>query len=179
MKKSASFSALALFLGLASSPLLAEDEAFDSDQPKTVLTEKSDFDRSELMSNTYRGSSVSGLSFVHPNRFSMQQSYSMSFSSGSLGSQSSGLYLNTLAYKLAEPLTLSADLGFYTPFYSSLPGMQSSGMRGAAEGSSMVFPRVGLEYKPSKNLSMSLQLFNGPDAAKAYGYDGFLSPWYR
>lgn len=176
----ASFPARLLALALAFSGLSAfADESFTAEQPKTVLTEKQEFDRSDLMTDRLSGgSSVSGLSFMNPGRFSMHQSYSMSFASGSYGSTSAGLYLNTLSYKLAEPLTLSADLGFYTPLYSSMPGMKTS-FRDAGTGSSLVFPRVGLEYKPSKNMSMSLQLFNGQDAAKAYGYDGLFYPWYR
>ena len=98
---------------------------------------------------------------------------------GNPGAFDAGLYLNTFSYKLADPLTLIADVGFYTPFYSSLPGMRSSSLRDSQQGSGVVFPHVGLEYRPSKNTSLSLHVFNGPDAAKAYGYDGFLSPWAR
>jgi hypothetical protein len=185
MLKAASFPALTLALAIAfsSAPVLAEadtdEDGISAEKPQTVLTQKEEFDRSSLMTSQMQGSSASGLSFLHPNRFSMRQSYSMSFSSGSIGSQSAGLYLNTLSYKLAEPLTLSADVGFYTPFYSSVPGMRTSGFRDASQGSSIVFPHVGLEYKPSENTSISLHLFNGSDAAKAYGYDGFLYPWFR
>ena len=75
--------------------------------------------------------SVSGFSLLNPNRFSMHQSYSMIFASGSAGSTSAGLYLNTLSYKLADPLTLSADVGFYTPLYGTgaFPGAGHSGSR--------------------------------------------------
>lgn len=154
---------------------------FSNQPPKTVLTEPDEFDRSELMSPDYRSSSsVSGFSFLNPNRFSMRQSYSMGFSSGSFGSQSAGLYLNTLSYRLADPLTLSADIGFHTPFYSSFGG-PSAGFQNPGQGSSLVLPHVGLEYKPSDNTSFSIHLFNGPDAYKAYGYpgSGLWNPWDR
>lgn len=150
-------------------------------QPKTVLTEGRDFDRSSLMNEGYRGSSVSGFSFLNPNRFSMQQSYSVGFSSGSFGSQSAGLYLNTLSYRLADPLTLTADVGFHTPFHSSLGGPMAGGRGNPALGSSLVLPHVGLEYRPSEHSSFSLHFFNGPDAVKAYGYPGsaLWNPWNR
>lgn len=147
---------------------------------QTVLTQHQDFDRTDLFSPEYRGANtVSGFSFLNPSRFSMQQSYSVNFASGSLGASSAGLYLNTLSYKLADPLTLSADIGFYSPLYSSAPGnFNSNGIQDPSRGSSLVFPRIGLEYKPTKNTSFSLHLFNGQDAQKAYGLsDSFMNPW--
>ena len=158
------------------------DPAFSPTPSQTVLTQNLDFDRSELLAPGYRPSSgVAGFSFLNPNRFSMSQSYSVNFASGSFGSSSAGLYLNTLSYKLANPLTLSADVGFYSPLYSSAPGaFGSRGIQDPTRGSSLVLPRLGLEYKPSKNTSFSLQLLNGQDAGKAYGYSNpFLNPWAR
>lgn len=109
----------------------------------------------------------------------MRQSYAVNFASGSFGSTSAGLYLNTLSYKLANPLTLSADVGFHTPLYSS-GGFSGGGFQDPRLGSSLVLPHVGLEYRPTKNTSFSLHLFNGRDAAKAYGsLDPYLSPWAR
>ena len=150
-------------------------------QPTSVLTQGDDFDRSTLMNDDYRGSSVSGFSFLNPNRFSMQQSYSVGFSSSSFGSQSAGLYLNTLSYRLADPLTLSADVGFHTPFYSNFGGPLAGGRGNPAMNSSLVLPHVGLEYRPSEHSSFSLHFFNGPDAVKAYGYPGsaLWKPWNR
>jgi hypothetical protein len=148
--------------------------------PKSVLTGADDFDRTDLMDAGYKGNSVSGFSFLNPNRFSMRQSYSVGMSSGSFGTQSAGLYLNTLSYRLADPLTLSADIGFHTPFYSSFGG-PSAGFQNPGLGSSLVLPRIGLEYRPSEHTSFSLQILNGPDAAKAYGYPGtsLWNPWNR
>jgi hypothetical protein len=145
----------------------------------TVLTQPGDFDRNSLMSPDGRESnSVAGFSLMNPERFSMHQSYSVNFSSGSIGTASAGLYLNTLSYRLADPLTLSADVGFYTPLYGSTSrGFAKGGFQDPRLGSSLVFPHVGLEYKPTENSSISLHLFNGRDAYKAYGGDPFLSPF--
>jgi len=131
----------------------------------SVLTEKEDFNSKSLY-----GNSSSGFSFLQPNRFSMHQSYSVSFMSSGAGSASSGLYLNTLSYRLANPLTLSADLGFYTPISSTFPGSRQNTLISQGGGSSVVLPRVGLEYRPNENFSMNLEIFNGPDAWKAYGF---------
>jgi hypothetical protein len=174
----------------AASSIHAGESAFshsETEPGRTLLTEPQDFDRGTLMTPEFQSrGTVSGFSFLNPNRFSMSQSYSMNFASGSYGSTSAGLYLNTLSYKLADPLTLSADVGFHTPLYSSgafarggLSG--KSGFQDPSQGSSLVLPRVGLEYRPSKNTTLSLQLINGQDAYKAYGsaMDPFISPWSR
>jgi hypothetical protein len=147
--------------------------------PKTMLTQSGDFDRGTLMSPEGRGNnSISGFSLLNPNRFAMHQSYSVNFASGPIGTSSAGLYLNTLSYRLADPLTLSADVGFYTPLYgSSSMGFAKGGFQDPRLGSSLVFPHVGLEYKPTEKSSISLHLFNGRDAYKAYGGDPFLSPF--
>jgi hypothetical protein len=165
---------------IAASASAAEPAPFaGGETPKTVLTQPGDFDRGSLMAPEWReGGSVSGFSLLNPNRFSMHQSYSVNFASGSLGTSSAGLYLNTLSYRLADPLTLSADVGFYTPLYASPSmGFSRGGFQDPRLGSSLVFPHVGLEYKPTENSSISLHLFNGRDAYKAYGGDPFLSPF--
>ena len=155
---------------------------FQPTPAKTVLSEPQEFNRGSMLAPEYQPqNSVSGFSFLNPNRFSMHQSYSMNFASGSLGSTSAGLYLNTLSYKLADPLTLSADVGFYTPLYNSGGAFSRSGLQDPRASSSLVFPHVGLEYKPTDNTTFSLHLFNGRDAYKAYGSQlgPFESPWAR
>jgi TonB dependent receptor len=176
--------AAGLFLAGAFSPASADDPAMGlaPDHPKTVLSEPLEFSRGTMMAPEYQPqNSVSGFSLLNPNRFSMHQSYSMNFASGSYGSSSAGLYLNTLSYKLADPLTLSADVGFYTPLYNTSGSFSRSGIQDPRSSSSLVFPHVGLEYKPTDNTTFSLHLFNGQDAYKAYGSQlgPFVSPWAR
>ncbi|HEX2612740.1 MAG TPA: hypothetical protein VHO02_04010 [Fibrobacteria bacterium] len=127
-----------------------------------------DFDAGGMTLSGTRSGSPS-FSLAQPGRFSMHQSYSLTAMSSSQGSASSGLYLNTLSYQLAQPLVMFVDVGFYTPLHSTMPGMNSSSGAG-----SVVLPRMGLEYKPSERLTMNLELVNGPDAWKAYG--GHWSP---
>ncbi len=113
-----------------------------------------------------------GLSFGDASRLRMSQSYSMSFSSGSAGSLSSGLYLNTISYQIAAPLSFSMDFGVHTPFHASGAIGQSLASMGVTDKASFVLPRVGLEYRPSRNLSFQVNYFQGNDAAAAYGRHG-------
>ena len=144
----------------------------------SVVVGNGDFDSHSLFAGRTSSNSVS---FLNPNRFSMHQSYSLSFASGGTGSASSGVYLNTLSYKLASPLTLSMDMGFYTPIHSTIPGTRQNSLSSPGAGTSMILPRLGLEYKPSDNFSLNLEIFNGQDAWKAYGGSPFSSSsiWSR
>jgi hypothetical protein len=130
------------------------------------MTRQPDFDSRSIVSNGSSGSSVSGFSLTNPNRFSMHQSYSVMASSSRAGSTSSSLYLNTIGYKISDPLHLFVDVGFHTPIHSTVQNM--NGNAGAAN-SSVIIPRMGLEYRPTERLTVNLELVNGPDAWKAYG----------
>ena len=109
------------------------------------------FSRESLMEN-------SSLSLTNPSRFSMQQSYSTTMSYSGAGSLSYGLYLNRLSYQLASPLSLSMDVGFMTPFHGS--GYYSGFAESGQPAGQFVIPRVGLDYRPTENTHLSLQLMN-------------------
>jgi len=146
----------------------------------SLPTRSPDFDSRSLMgsgtgsngdsrTDSYGGSRrgpVSGFALVNPGRFSMQQSYSVTASSSRAGTASSGLYLNTLGYKISDPLFLYADVGMYTPIHSTVAGMRDNA---GAMGTSLVLPRFGLEYKPSDRWTLNFEWVNGQDAWKAYG----------
>ncbi len=148
-------------------PLIAASA--QSTSGTTLMSRQPDFDARSLVSSDGSSgrSSVSGFSLNNPNRFSMHQSYSVMAASGNAGTMSSGLYLNTLGYKISDPLQLFVDVGFHTPIHSTMQNM--NGNTGAS-ASSVIIPRMGLEYKPTDNLTFNLELVNGPDAWKAYGY---------
>ena len=138
------------------------------------------FDRNELVN--------SNAMLIDPQRFNMQQSYSMSYWSSSNGSSSSqGLYLNHMTYALANNLNMFVDVGYHTPFHSEFQANDPRISAFQDQSSSMVIPRFGLEYQPSESVFMSFQFINGNDAARAWGagaYDpwmgsSFYSPWNR
>ncbi len=162
---------LGFFASLTLVPLYADSFKPNSEKSvSTVLTQPNEFDKSTLISPQFRSDSHNGFSLLDPNRFSMRQSYSVGFSSGGGASYSSGVYLNTLSYQLANPLILRMDVGMHTPFYSSIPGTgDSRNFSNHLQSASFIMPHIGLEYRPSENSVFSLQWFNGEDAWKAYG----------
>ena len=157
------------FCALGALNLLCLVPVISAAAPSTMITRQPDFDSRSMISRSpdmSGGSSVSGFSLTNPNRFSMHQSYSVTAMSSNAGSASSGLYLNTIGYQISDPLLLFVDVGFHTPIHSTVQNM--NGGSGAA-ASSVVLPRMGLEYKPTDRLTVNFELVNGPDAWKAYG----------
>jgi hypothetical protein len=122
--------------------------------------------------------SSSGL--LDPSRFSMRQSYSMSYVTNGSQGDMTGLYLNRMQYNFSIPLTLQVDVGyFHKPL--ALAGEQPA-MPGA-QNQTLTVPRVGLIYQPSENLFMSFEYFNVPagygNAFMPFGGDpvfGLLPP---
>jgi hypothetical protein len=114
--------------------------------------------------------STSGLFFFDPSRFGMQQSYSVSFSSSGAGSHSSGVYLNTLSYDFGIPVRLSVDVGVYNMFHSNFHNqMLQDRMSQGGHAPQFLLPRIGLEYQPTENVLLMLEVIQVDDAIKAYG----------
>jgi len=157
---------LLLFVSLTS--ILADSPS------QTLITKKEPFSR-ETMEKSYQGQASYGL--LSPTRFSMSQSYTTSMAFSGAGSYSSGVYMNTLAYQIADPLVFSIDLGVHSPFYSS--GLYNSPVdpNNMENNTSFVMPRMGLEYRPTDNTTLSLHYINGRDAYKTYGPFGGAYGW--
>ena len=112
-------------------------------------------------------------SFLDLSRFHMSQSYSLGFFSGSGQSGALGMYTNTISYQLANPLTLTLNMGILHDA-SVLWGDKKSGT------SARFLPSGWLDWRPSENFRMSIGFetipvfYNyGPFGAGRSGY------WYR
>jgi len=127
----------------------------------------------------------SSLQLANPAGFQMQQSYSMQFTSSTLGSFSSGLYLNTISYQFGIPLKLSLDFGVYNLLYASgfssgVGGQQQSLNLSPSDSKPMfVIPRIALSYRPTANTLLCLQFTNYTDAVHSYGSPYYASPLAR
>ena len=96
------------------------------------------------------------------NKFSMQQSISMSYNT--FGGQSIGLtkYTNSIRYQIAQPLSLRADVSLqYSPF-NSLPQAFRNDLN------KIYLERAQLDYHPSDNMRITLQYRN----FDSYYYNG-------
>lgn len=97
-------------------------------------------------------------SFLDLSKFEMKQSYSAQYTSGSMGSYSTGVYLNQLSYALSPRLSSRLDLAMRNLFYAKpSTGLTSSKL------SDMQFdiPNVGLQYQGDRwNLSVQYSQWN-------------------
>ena len=88
---------------------------------------------------------------LNPNRFKMNQSFSLSTSMGSNMSQTTGIYSNFTSYKLSERMNVSTGLHLIQSQnnLSYFSGPQTG-----------IGYELGLEYKLSPNSVLSLQVVN-------------------
>jgi hypothetical protein len=82
-------------------------------------------------------------------KFSMTHSYSISFTSMGSQSFSQGLYLNTMNYQFSDPLRMQVRIGY---LHQPLGVLGSSN----AMNGQLFVQRAMLQYKPSKNMSITI-----------------------
>ena len=103
---------------------------------------------------------------IKPENFSMSQSYTLSFFNIGGSSISQGLYLNTMNYKISDPLMMQVRFGYlHHPF-------GTGGFYSSQESNNQFFiQRAMLHYKPSKNISFSIDYQQIPQTMiSPYGY---------
>ncbi len=96
-----------------------------------------------------------GLLGLNPQRFSMQQSYSLSYLSVGGQGFSQGLYLNTMGYRVADNMQVALQWGVMNQPLGALgvPGVNQNGF---------FLSGASLEYKPSRSTALSVQFSSYP-----------------
>ena len=107
-------------------------------------------------------------------RFDMRHTVGFNFGTGA--SRFSQYYLNTMTYKVSEPLTIQATLGVQNQTLGS--GSQGRGsFGGGAGGARIIVPNIGILYRPTPNLRIEFGFSNTPyGGGNPYygsGYDPF------
>ena len=101
-------------------------------------------------------SGVANFLGLDPAKFSMQQSFTLSFTSLNGYGLAQGVYLNTMSYQLSTPLTLSVQWGFFNNL--------TDPNRLSPNGSGFFISGANLEYKPSENFHIGVQYSSYPNA---------------
>ena len=119
---------------------------------------------SQLLTSAPKG--LLGLLGLNPARFSMQQSYALSYLSYGGKGFSQGIYLNTMQYQLADPLRVQVQWGIaHQPFAGAgVPGIYGSGV---------FLSGASVEYQPSEKFRIGLSLDAYPPGGlspNAYDY---------
>ena len=111
------------------------------------------------------------LGFFNPDNLEMRHSFSVSY--GSFGDQGLGMtmYTNSLRYRISEPLSVRADVSMmFSPF-----GSMGTQMRQDLSG--IFLRRASVDYRPSKDMHISLQYRNDPYSLygpySPYGHDRY------
>ncbi len=105
----------------------------------------------------------SKFSLFDPSRFSMQQSYSLSYVSSGGHGETIGLYLNSMKYELSSSLRLNVALGWlHHP--STLFGQDDRGI----DSRGTVLPNVELLYRPSEKFLFQISYESIPGVYSAY-----------
>ena len=98
------------------------------------------------------GTAKSSFSLLDPSKFHMTQSYSLMYSSSSrYGSQSLGMYLNSIEYQISDPLKVRFDIG-YMHDLGALAGNNS----GSLSNNGQLIPGFALSWKPTENFYLHL-----------------------
>jgi len=90
------------------------------------------------------------LGLIDPNKFSMRQNFSLGFVSGGGQGLSLATYTNSMAYQLADPLSVRMDVSLQASPYAS-SGVSSSAL------SKLFISNAEVSYHPWQNTFVKLQ----------------------
>jgi hypothetical protein len=105
------------------------------------------------------------LGFINPANFSMSHNISMSYMSFGAAGVGVTKYTNSMRYQISEPLSMRADVAFMTTPFGSAAGLLKNDVN------KIYIERAQLDYKPSKDVTVSLQFRQYPEGM-LYPYAG-------
>ncbi len=151
---------LVLFLGLAL-PVVAIAQT-NSDHPSVPFNQY-------LRSGQQNGLGVQLLGLLDPSRMTFSHSYTMSYlSSGGQGVMR-GVFMESIGYRISNPLALTVNFGYLHQPYSSF------GPDGITQNGSLV-GGAALTWRPSKNMFMTLEVGRYPPGYMN-NYNSFWTPF--
>ncbi len=111
--------------------------------------------------------------FIDPNNFEMHQSYSMSYSSFGSQGMALGVYTNRMMYKFNNKLNVQLDASIINSPYNTFGKNFSNSING------FYISRAAVNWKPLKDVSISLQYRNLPGGFYSDYYGGYGSGLYN
>ncbi len=120
-----------------------------------------------------------GLIGLDPSKFSMQHSYTLSFATAGGQTFNQGLYLNTMQYRISNPLTTYLQIGFlHRPFGNFGQNQFNKGQ--------FFISGAGLKYQPSENFRLQVEFSQRPGSYYYSPYSPYSSfgqsyrhPWQQ
>jgi hypothetical protein len=109
-----------------------------------------------------------------PNRLTIRNSYSLSYTTSGGKGYSLGELSSSLAYQISNPLSVQFDFSLMHSPFNNLGGNFAKDIAG------VYFTRAELNYRPSKNLLFQIQYRQLPSMYWLNNYDRFsVMPWYE
>lgn len=106
--------------------------------------------------------------FIDPSKFSMDHTFSMSYSAFGGQGVAMGVYTNSMRYDFNSNLNVEVDASIVNSPYNTL----GDGFTNSING--LYLSRAAINYKPTENTAISIQLRQGPGAY----YNSYYSPYY-
>ncbi len=108
------------------------------------------------------------LGFINPDNFSMNHSFSLSYSAFGGNGLALGVYTNQLNYAFSNKLNLQIETSIVNSPYSTFGDKFSKQING------VYLSKAQLDYSPSKDLHFSIQFRHSPFGYyNPYGYSSF------
>ena len=104
--------------------------------------------------------------FLNSDNFQMKHSYDMSYSSFGGEGFALGVYTNSMFFKINPDLNVQTDISVVNSPYSTLGKSFQNNLNG------IYLSRAAINYKPFKDVSISLQYRNLPGVYNPYLYNG-------
>jgi hypothetical protein len=119
--------------------------------------------------------STRGLSLLDPDRFSMQQNYIMSYSSGGTAGGLMGMYINSMEYRFNAPLILRLKVAYQTQ--TGMLFGRKDPVNGSYQNNQgrLFIPSFDVIYQPFKNTTIGF-IFRDFSGTNPYGYGQSYGP---
>ncbi|MFH1194592.1 MAG: hypothetical protein V1720_02695 [bacterium] len=150
-----------LFAVLSVSTVFAQFKS-DTDVPLNVRNGISNGSPSSLL-----------LGFLDMNKFNMNHSVSMSYSSFGGNGLALGVYTNSMSYQFNDNFDIQVDASIVNSPYSSFGDDFASKING------IYLSRAQINYRPSENFNLTIQYNNSPLGYYYYDYDPFYGRFLR
>ncbi|MBD3290566.1 hypothetical protein GF337_17305 [candidate division KSB1 bacterium] len=112
--------------------------------------------------------SISGIGLIDPSKLSMSHSFSMSYFSFGGNSLSQSMYLNTIRYQIADPLTFRIQWGIQNFPHNNTMMANHPAFKGGP-----FISGAELDYRPTDNIQVKFQYSRMPGY-----YDRYRNPYY-
>lgn len=108
---------------------------------------------------------------LDPAKFSMNHSYSFVVGSAGGETYNQGLYLNTMRYRLSDPLSMYVQVGFqHQPFANQAAQFN--------QNNNLFVSGAGVQYKPDDNFKVQLEFSQRPGLYAPPYYQSPDRKWY-